>query len=120
MEFEQMREILARGMGWEKRVSALRGDSSIGWHEPYGARWGWAYEIAQWRPDENPKQMLEVVDSLDKDWFLHVWINEGGQSWTCEAAHGDSKDFGFGKFCEAICMAIAHVREMEDNDAVSV
>jgi len=117
MEFEQMREVLARGMGWtECLCRRTYGVPEVGWKtDDYGRI------VAQvdWRPDEKPEQMMKVIDSLDKDWLLHVWIDEGGQNWTCEAAHGDFKEFGFGKFCEAICRAIAHIKELEATDETS-
>ena len=111
MDVEQMRAILAGALDWT--LCEYWPDGPMVYRNSDGDFVMWQKD---WRPDEKPGQMMMVVDSLDKDWFLHVWINKGGQSWTCEAAHGDFKDFGFGKFCEAICMAIACVKKLESTD----
>lgn len=64
--------------------------------------------LENWKPDENWEHFGLMLDLLpDKDWFLHIFIAEGG-GWRCEAYYKDEEGItDTSSFRLVVCIAIA-------------
>jgi len=109
-EWREMKSIISEASkGWLRNFLAIEimggYKDDLNWRDQ---DWFACIQTEYWKPDEDWEYFGWMLDILpSEDWFLHVFIAEGG-GWICEASYGDGEGVANDpSFQLAMCVAIA-------------